>query len=1139
VRFPGKSAPAATASAGSSISENGSAFSFGVLAAMLVCAAAFLGIGASAAGAATAGQSYGYRSDIGTGGTVTFEQFFRSVAVSDDGRAFLVRQFDPNVFEGGFEVVGPDGTSLTQQNIGKFPTGLAVTPDGSALYLLAFESNPIKLTSDGAPTPTYTKDPLWNPELQPSDIAIDPATGDVLVVDGSFILRLDPDSGEVLSSIDGHGASRIAVAPSGDIYALNPTGIDGRITRLGPDGTQKAELDLPSAQASWPNPGIAVNPQNGDVAVRFPRGFASENDAVIRIFTAADNFKEDIRIPASIAGDNASIAFSPDGARLYVGTTTGTAHIFELGTQPGLDGPTISQLTPTGFHLSDSVATGGKPTKARFEYCLASDPCSDYLTSEGSSPWKPLGDQEKDGTFEDDVTGLRPLTDYLVRSYALNTEENVENISAPVSVSTPLSPPDAQTGGATADQSSATLTGTVNSFGGQTTYHFEYGLDTGYGSRVPAVADAIAGNERRDRAVALVVKGLQPGSIYHYRLVATNAAGTTAGADRTFTTLGTDQAAPQRGYEQVTSPDKRGLELNAVYGFQAAPDGGAIEYASAAASADAESAAQSGRYIARRGETNWAGQQSLDPPQTPTAVILNSVTLAVSDDFEHAMSVSPVALTSDATEGAANLYVRNLETGAFDLIGTATEAGAWAGIAGTKRANTFIAGARDFSWVVLTSRYPLLPDAPQVAMYKWTRAGGLSLMSVLPDGTIPTGDVWVQLSITATNRLVSDDGETVAFSLKSGEGGVYRRAGDETEAISISQASAGPSGVQPGVAIGMSRDGRYLVFVSHAQLTDDSTDLTGNPVINVYRYDASSGDLEFLGQNDGDGDGSFDMLAISDDGSTVYFNRPRETVDSENNPFTVHEIAVWRDGQLDIVSESANREGTVFASPNGQYLAYQSAAGSIHLYDAAVGTEVCISCGVGGLAGEGQLPFPERNISNYRPHAVTDAGYAFFDTTRALVAADRNSTSDVYEYFQGRLTLISPGDANFAATLADISPDGRDVYFVTAQGLVGQDTDQLYDIYDARIGGGLAAQNPLNTPSCVSEGCLGAPPAPPVALAPGSAQVRTAGAPKRAQGKRCAKKARKGRGGKARCAKKRGKQHSKKRNAKHNRRAGR
>ena len=53
MRFPGKSAPAATASAGSSKHGNGKTFSFGVLATMLVCAAAFLGIGAPAAGAAT------------------------------------------------------------------------------------------------------------------------------------------------------------------------------------------------------------------------------------------------------------------------------------------------------------------------------------------------------------------------------------------------------------------------------------------------------------------------------------------------------------------------------------------------------------------------------------------------------------------------------------------------------------------------------------------------------------------------------------------------------------------------------------------------------------------------------------------------------------------------------------------------------------------------------------------------------------------------------------------------------------------------------------------------------------------------------------------------------------------------------
>jgi hypothetical protein len=69
----------------------------------------------------------------------------------------------------------------------------------------------------------------------------------------------------------------------------------------------------------------------------------------------------------------------------------------------------------------------------------------------------------------------------------------------------------------------------------------------------------------------------------------------------------------------------------------------------------------------------------------------------------------------------------------------------------------------------------------------------------------------------------------------------------------------------------------------------------------------------------------------------------------------------------------------------------------------------------------------------------------------------------------------------------EASPDGRDVFFVTANRLVAQDTDNERDLYDARLGGGIPAQNvaPLQgaTAPCDGDGCQGVPgatPAPPV-----------------------------------------------------------
>jgi hypothetical protein len=81
----------------------------------------------------------------------------------------------------------------------------------------------------------------------------------------------------------------------------------------------------------------------------------------------------------------------------------------------------------------------------------------------------------------------------------------------------------------------AVLHGTVNPNGSATTYFFQWGLTTAYG--INSVAHS-AGHGTKAVRVSATARDLIPGTAYHYRLVATNAAGTTAGADRTFKTAG-------------------------------------------------------------------------------------------------------------------------------------------------------------------------------------------------------------------------------------------------------------------------------------------------------------------------------------------------------------------------------------------------------------------------------------------------------------------------------------------------------------------------------------------------------------------------------------------------------------------------
>lgn len=103
-------------------------------------------------------------------------------------------------------------------------------------------------------------------------------------------------------------------------------------------------------------------------------------------------------------------------------------------------------------------------------------------------------------------------------------------------------PPIVVTGDATEiGETSATLNGTVNPNGQTTTVYAELGTTSAYGVRSPEVN---VGAGTGDLAGTAKTTGLLPGTTYHYRFVATNAAGTSVGTDRTFTTAGTQLSPP-------------------------------------------------------------------------------------------------------------------------------------------------------------------------------------------------------------------------------------------------------------------------------------------------------------------------------------------------------------------------------------------------------------------------------------------------------------------------------------------------------------------------------------------------------------------------------------------------------------------
>ena len=119
----------------------------------------------------------------------------------------------------------------------------------------------------------------------------------------------------------------------------------------------------------------------------------------------------------------------------------------------------------------------------------------------------------------------------------------------------------------------ATLKGSVNPKGSATTYQFEYGTSTSYGYLAPATAELI-GSGTEAVEVSQPITGLEKGTTYHYRLVATNGAGTTKGEDRALMT----SDVPEASTEAATNVKASEATLNAAVNPKWAPTTYQFEY---------------------------------------------------------------------------------------------------------------------------------------------------------------------------------------------------------------------------------------------------------------------------------------------------------------------------------------------------------------------------------------------------------------------------------------------------------------------------------------------------------------------------------------------------------------------------------
>ena len=720
------------------------------------------------------------------------------------------------------------------------------------------------------------------------------------------------------------------------------------------------------------------------------------------------------------------------------------------------------------------------------------------------------------------VTGLLPNTTYTFCVLASNTAGETAQ-GPPVTFTTLTSAPvlsevSAQDVGAL----EATLTARIEPGGASTSYRVEYGPSLPYTSSTPEHSVY----NTNSAGLQVRVSNLQPGVLYHYRFIASNPLGTVESTDHTFTTTAVSSASPSlpdgRVYERVSSLAQYGAEVYVPHfvaknyiatltelPFEASANGERVVYVGAPSVGGNELAGEfaGNEYLATRASGGGWVQSNISPVEAPTGVyqaFSNNLTVGFLDADEPLSALAPgfgANLTSEELQYQGNydvLYSTDLGSGeyvpfftvtppfrsrsTFETAGRFYHAGFGGSASGARRdrALQFAGASADSSHVLFTANDALTgasegrPAAEGGAgssfekennLYE-TVDGQLRLVNVLPDGTTRanatfgaplTGYNNAQEAIGVQfSRVILSDGSHV-FWTDLATGHIYVRENGVATA-EVSSAGTYQTASSDGSVVFYTNGDLYEYEVENGH----TTDLT--PGVAVER-----------------------VIGASEDGSYVYY----VTASGE--------FKLWHDGVTTSIVASKAVRGEV--TPDGHSVVFGNERereghtifeGRVNVYDADTGTLYCASCSNGGTTGF--LPINDSPSVYQARWIAADGGRVFFMSDAGLVPQDTNANNDVYEWerpgigscaaggTEGCLYLLSSGTNKDQSFFLDSSESGDDVFIDTRAKLVGSDEDNLFDVYDVRVGG-YVPPVPL---ACTGAGCQGLPGAPPIFATPSS-----------------------------------------------------
>jgi DNA-binding beta-propeller fold protein YncE len=529
---------------------------------------------------------------------------------------------------------------------------------------------------------------------------------------------------------------------------------------------------------------------------------------------------------------------------------------------------------------------------------------------------------------------------------------------------------------------SAKVHGRINPDTFETKYWVEYGAEDCELNpcvRVP-LAGAQVGAGFRPVAVSQALDGLHAETLYHYRIAAENALGTTHGTEKTFTTQGSGlgfQLLDSRAWEMVSPPDKHGgsLVLGTSGIIEAAEEGNGLAYLSLGSievEPEGNRAIESSSVLARRESGGWHSRD-ITPPHaelTPAHdAEYKQMTPDLASSLLEARDNTPLSpLTTERTP-----YIRrNAEPPLYTPLLTSAEghADVPAGIKWDEQATSFgnvdpLGANADLGTVAFRSTVALTEGAESEALYSWSN-GQIQPVSQLPSangGRVVEGFLgsWTG----SVRNAISEDGSRIFWG--PGSPPAYLTSGINTTALylhdtslkesvrlDVLQSGASGSGAPRPAFQGASADGTVVYFTDSHHLTKNASPEGRD----LYRCEIPSGaslggcatltDISAPRKGSGESAMAQDLApAFSEDGSRVYFvaegvldtnpNRQGDTASTKEPNLYLWEKGVgvrfiatlsqqdsldW--GAVPTRSNGFAGEIVADASPSGRYFAFMS-----------------------------------------------------------------------------------------------------------------------------------------------------------------------------------------------------------------------